>query len=288
MGGPPRPALPRRRLRRAGVVLRVGSAVRNWQPGRPGHGALQLRRRPGPVGPRRLDARRQPAHLGVRDQLRRARRPDDRQGQPADAQADPPEWEEAAVNALCNSTSYRMLVGRNGARMKQGDTVLVWGATGGIGGYAMQYVLNGGGTPVGVVSSPDKADAAPRARRRGGHRPQGRGLPLLVRRHDPGRVGVAALRQAGPRAGRRRPRHRVRASRPPDDGGVDLHVQAGRHGGHVRGDVGLHGRVRQPPLLDEAEAADLQPLRQLRRGVRRQPARSTRAASSRCCQQSTR
>jgi crotonyl-CoA reductase len=65
-------------------------------------------------------------------------------------------WEEAAVNALCNSTSYRMLVGENGARMKQGDAVLVWGATGGIGGYAVQYVLNGGGTPVGVVSSPDK------------------------------------------------------------------------------------------------------------------------------------
>ena len=66
-------------------------------------------------------------------------------------------WEEAAVNALCNSTSYRMLVGRHGARMKQGDVVLVWGATGGIGGYAAQYVLNGGGIPVGVVSSPEKA-----------------------------------------------------------------------------------------------------------------------------------
>ena len=66
-------------------------------------------------------------------------------------------WEEAAVNALCNSTSYRMLVSRNGARMKQGDNVFVWGATGGIGGYAVQYVLNGGGTPVGVVSSADKA-----------------------------------------------------------------------------------------------------------------------------------
>ena len=66
-------------------------------------------------------------------------------------------WEEAAVNALCNSTSYRMLVGSHGARMKQGDVVLIWGATGGIGGYAVQYVLNGGGIPVGVVSSPEKA-----------------------------------------------------------------------------------------------------------------------------------
>ncbi len=66
-------------------------------------------------------------------------------------------WEEAAVNALCNSTSYRMLVSRNGAAMKQGDVVLIWGATGGIGAYATQYVLNGGGIPVCVVSSDDKA-----------------------------------------------------------------------------------------------------------------------------------
>ena len=67
-------------------------------------------------------------------------------------------WEEAAVNALCNSTSYRMLVSKNGARMKQGDVVLIWGATGGIGAYAAQYVLNGGGIPVCVVSSADKAE----------------------------------------------------------------------------------------------------------------------------------
>jgi len=62
-------------------------------------------------------------------------------------------WEEAAVNALCASTSYRMLVGHHAAQMKQGDNVFVWGATGGIGAYAIQLVLNGGGTPVGVVSS---------------------------------------------------------------------------------------------------------------------------------------
>ncbi len=65
-------------------------------------------------------------------------------------------WEEAACNALCNSTAYRMLVSRNGAGMKQGDVVLVWGATGGLGGYAVQYVVNGGGIPVGVVSSASK------------------------------------------------------------------------------------------------------------------------------------
>jgi len=67
-------------------------------------------------------------------------------------------WEESAVNALCGSTSYRMLVGDNAARMKQGDNVLIWGASGGLGGYACQLVLNGGGTPIGVVSSSDKVD----------------------------------------------------------------------------------------------------------------------------------
>lgn len=66
-------------------------------------------------------------------------------------------WEEAAVNALTNSTSYRMIVSPNGSHMTQGQTVLVWGASGGIGAYACQYVRNGGGTPVGVVSSPKRA-----------------------------------------------------------------------------------------------------------------------------------
>jgi crotonyl-CoA reductase len=42
--------------------------------------------------------------------------------------------------------------------MRQGDKVLVWGASGGLGAYAVQYVLNGGGTPVGVVSSQQKVD----------------------------------------------------------------------------------------------------------------------------------
>jgi len=65
-------------------------------------------------------------------------------------------WEESAVNALCNSTAYRMLVSRNGAPMSQGDRVLVWGASGGLGSFAVQYVLNGGGTPIGVVSSESK------------------------------------------------------------------------------------------------------------------------------------
>ena len=65
-------------------------------------------------------------------------------------------WEESAVNGLCASTSYRMLVSRHAAQMKQGDNIFIWGATGGIGAYGVQLALNGGATPVGVVSNPQR------------------------------------------------------------------------------------------------------------------------------------
>jgi crotonyl-CoA reductase len=66
-------------------------------------------------------------------------------------------WEEAAVPGLVNSTAYRQLVSRNGAGMKQGDIVLIWGASGGLGSYATQLALGGGATPICVVSSEEKA-----------------------------------------------------------------------------------------------------------------------------------
>jgi crotonyl-CoA reductase len=67
-------------------------------------------------------------------------------------------WEEAASPGLVNSTAYRQLVSHHGAAMKQGDVVLIWGASGGLGGYATQLALNGGAIPVCVVSSPRKAE----------------------------------------------------------------------------------------------------------------------------------
>ncbi|MBQ0851719.1 crotonyl-CoA carboxylase/reductase [Streptomyces sp. BH-SS-21] len=71
-------------------------------------------------------------------------------------------WEEAASNPLCAGTAYRMLVSDRGARMTQGDVVLIWGAAGGLGAYAVQLVRNGGGIAVGVVSSERKAEYARR------------------------------------------------------------------------------------------------------------------------------
>lgn len=73
-------------------------------------------------------------------------------------------WEEAACLNLTLSTAYRQLVSGHGAAMRQGDRVLIWGACGGLGGYATQLVLNGGGIPICVVSSARKAELC---RRRG-------------------------------------------------------------------------------------------------------------------------
>jgi crotonyl-CoA reductase len=67
-------------------------------------------------------------------------------------------WEEAASPGLVNSTAYRQLVSHHGAQMKQGDNVLIWGASGGLGSYATQFALNGGAQPICVVSSAEKAD----------------------------------------------------------------------------------------------------------------------------------
>ncbi|MFM7892326.1 MAG: alcohol dehydrogenase catalytic domain-containing protein, partial [Actinomycetota bacterium] len=134
----------------SGVVLRVGSAVRNWKPGDRVtiHCNHVDDQDPSAHDDSMLGANQRiwgyETNFGGLADLTVVKA---NQLMPKPAHLS---WEEAAVNALCNSTSYRMLVSQNGARMKQGDVVLIWGATGGIGAYAVQYVLNGGGIPVGV------------------------------------------------------------------------------------------------------------------------------------------
>jgi crotonyl-CoA reductase len=142
----------------AGVVLKVGDAVRNWKPGDRVtlHCNYVDDQDPSAHDDSMLAANQRiwgfETNFGGLADLTVVKA---NQLMPKPAHLT---WEEAACNALCNSTSYRMLVSKNGAAMKQGDVVFIWGATGGLGGYAVQYVLNGGGIPVGVVSSPDKVD----------------------------------------------------------------------------------------------------------------------------------
>ena len=65
-------------------------------------------------------------------------------------------WEDAASYGLTYFTAYRMLVGR--AEVKPGDNVLVWGAAGGLGIFAIQICKILGANPIAVISSPDKAE----------------------------------------------------------------------------------------------------------------------------------
>lgn len=140
----------------SGVVLRVGSAVRNWKPGDRVtiHCNFVDDQDPTAHDDSMLAANQRiwgfESNFGGLADLTVVKA---NQLMPKPRHLS---WEEAAVNALTNSTSYRMLVSPNAVQMRQGDTVLIWGASGGLGGYACQYVLNGGGTPVGVVSSPEK------------------------------------------------------------------------------------------------------------------------------------
>jgi len=65
-------------------------------------------------------------------------------------------WEEAASYGLTFFTAYRMLVGQ--AQVKPGDNVLIWGAAGGLGIFAIQLCKVLGANPIAVISSPDKVE----------------------------------------------------------------------------------------------------------------------------------
>jgi crotonyl-CoA carboxylase/reductase len=66
-------------------------------------------------------------------------------------------WAEAAAGTLVGTTAYRMLHGWPGNTVAEGDVVLVWGGSGGLGTQAIQLVKAAGGLPVAVVSSPERA-----------------------------------------------------------------------------------------------------------------------------------
>jgi crotonyl-CoA carboxylase/reductase len=61
-------------------------------------------------------------------------------------------WAEAAAPTLVGTTAYRMLHGWPGNTVQDGDLVLVWGGSGGLGTQACQLVREAGGRAVAVVS----------------------------------------------------------------------------------------------------------------------------------------
>jgi crotonyl-CoA carboxylase/reductase len=67
-------------------------------------------------------------------------------------------WEESACYTLTLATAYRMLFGHHPHELKPGQNVLVWGASGGLGSYAIQLITAAGANAIGVISDEDKRD----------------------------------------------------------------------------------------------------------------------------------
>ena len=65
-------------------------------------------------------------------------------------------WEESACYTLTLATAYRMLFGHHPHELKPGQNVLVWGASGGLGSYAIQLINTAGANAIGVISDEDK------------------------------------------------------------------------------------------------------------------------------------
>lgn len=67
-------------------------------------------------------------------------------------------WAAAASYMLVGATAYRMLRGWEPHSVKEGDVVLVWGGSGGLGSQAIQIARSFGAIPVAVVSETSKID----------------------------------------------------------------------------------------------------------------------------------
>ncbi|MEV5896463.1 crotonyl-CoA carboxylase/reductase [Nonomuraea fuscirosea] len=141
----------------AGVIVRVGDGVRRWRPG--DHVVISPSyvddQEPATHGDGMMGAEQRVwgfetnfgglAHYTVARASQLAPKPAHLT------------WEEAASITLCAVTAYRMLISQRGTPIKLGDLVLIWGAAGGLGAYAVQMVKAAGGVPIGVVGSEHKA-----------------------------------------------------------------------------------------------------------------------------------
>ena len=71
-------------------------------------------------------------------------------------------WEDAAASTLVGTTAYRMLLGWEGNTLRPGDSVLVWGGSGGVGIQAIQIAKAHGADAVAVVSNAERGEYAVR------------------------------------------------------------------------------------------------------------------------------
>ncbi len=157
-------------------------------------------------------------------------------------------WEESGCYTLTLATAYRMLFGHPPHDLQPGQNVLVWGASGGLGSFAIQLINTAGANAIGVISDESKRDF----------------VMSLGAKGVQGDLGHH-------RQGRER-RHGVRASGRIDLPRLDIRGEARRHGGDLRRHHGLQLHLRRAPHVEPPEAASGQPLRPSQAGERGQQA----------------
>ncbi len=69
-------------------------------------------------------------------------------------------WEVAGSFCLTLSTAFRMLLSNNAIKISPNQNCLIWGASGGLGSFAIQLVRLAGANPIAIVSSDEKAEKA--------------------------------------------------------------------------------------------------------------------------------
>lgn len=141
----------------AGIVWRVGSSVRRWKPG--DHVIIHCNQSCGEcpecngLDPMACAEQRiwgYETNWGSFAQFARV------QAQQLLPKPTHLSWEDAASYGLTFFTAYRMLTAQ--AKVQPGERVLIWGAGGGLGVFAVQLCLLMGAIPIAVVSSEDKAE----------------------------------------------------------------------------------------------------------------------------------
>ena len=199
--------------------------------------------------------------------------------------AEPLTWEEAAAPTLTGATAYRMLHGWPPNTVKQGDVVLVWGASGGLGSLAVQLVTLAGARAVAVVSSAEKGAFAVEQGAVGfidrtafDHwgTPPAWDAPEWKTWFEGAKAFGKAIWDVRRRT--HEPQPRVRAPGAGHDPDLDLRVRAGRHGRDLRGDDRVrHDGGRPVPVVPAEAVPGLAPVqRRAGDGVQRPRARGPR------------
>ena len=186
-------------------------------------------------------------------------------------------WEEAACYTLTLATAYRMLFGHEPHDLKPGQNVLVWGASGGLGSYAIQLINTAGANAIGVISDESKRDFVMDLGAKGvlnrkdfncwGQMPTVNTPEYAAWFKEARKFGAAIWEITGKGVNVDMVFEHTRRGDVPC---FHLRLQKGRHGRDLRGDFGFQPDVRRALYVDAPEAFAGQPLCPPQAGVRRQ------------------